>query len=93
MASHTLTPLSPPFGVEVGHRPERRDGRYLFPDIRALFEEHSALLFRGQDDDREAFPSWPTCSARWRIAPRRPQTGREDEDPQVSNVLRTARRG
>lgn len=44
------TPLNPHFGVEVTgiDLAEVASGR-LFPQVRALFEEHSALLFRGQD--------------------------------------------
>jgi alpha-ketoglutarate-dependent 2,4-dichlorophenoxyacetate dioxygenase len=49
MVSHTLKPLSPNFGVEVaGIDLNDVTGETLFPDIRALFEEHSALLFKGQ---------------------------------------------
>jgi alpha-ketoglutarate-dependent 2,4-dichlorophenoxyacetate dioxygenase len=49
MARYTLTPLTPHFGVEVsGIDLNEVTGDTLFPDIRALFEEHSALLFRGQ---------------------------------------------
>lgn len=49
MALHT-TPLHPKFGVEV-FDVDLRDvtAGHLYPEIRALFEHHSALLFRGQD--------------------------------------------
>ncbi|RYG90317.1 TauD/TfdA family dioxygenase [Loktanella sp. IMCC34160] len=44
------TPLNPHFGVEVtGIRLADVTADHLFPQIRALFEEHSALLFRKQD--------------------------------------------
>lgn len=43
------TPLTPAFGVDVtGVDLNTVTADHLFPDIRALFEEHSALLFRGQ---------------------------------------------
>jgi len=50
MTGFHLTPLNPHFGVEVrGIDLMQVTGDTLFPEIRALFEEHSALLFRGQD--------------------------------------------
>ncbi len=51
---HTI-PLAPHFGVEVtGLALSDLSAEHLFPEIRALFEEHSALLFRAQDlrDDK-----------------------------------------
>ena len=49
MAHYRLTPLTPNFGVEVtGIDLDEVTAEQLFPDIRALFEEHSALLFRAQ---------------------------------------------
>ena len=48
-------PLNPHFGVEVTGLPLADfvpNGR--FPELRELFEEHSALLFRAQDFDDEA---------------------------------------
>ena len=47
-----ITPLHDRFGVEV-HDLDLRGvtGDTLFPQIRALFEAHSLLLFRGQDLD------------------------------------------
>lgn len=55
MTAYSLTPLTPQFGVEV-HGVDLGDTGTdgLFPHIRALFEEHSALLFRRQvfDDTR-----------------------------------------
>ncbi|MBI1416804.1 MAG: TauD/TfdA family dioxygenase [Limimaricola sp.] len=50
MTRFDLTPLNPNFGVEVrGLNLMDVSADTLFPEIRALFEEHSALLFRGQD--------------------------------------------
>jgi alpha-ketoglutarate-dependent 2,4-dichlorophenoxyacetate dioxygenase len=50
MTRFDLTPLNPLFGVEVaGIDLMDVTGDTLFGDIRALFEEHSALLFRAQD--------------------------------------------
>lgn len=55
MTELTLTPLTPHFGVEVSGLPLAEfvpSGR--FAELRALFEEHSALLFRAQDFDDDA---------------------------------------
>lgn len=50
MTRFDLTPLNPTFGVEVtGLDLMNVTADDLFPELRALFEEHSALLFRGQD--------------------------------------------
>ena len=50
MSAFETRPLNPEFGVEVTgiDLSDAINGR-LFGQIRALFEEHSALLFRGQD--------------------------------------------
>lgn len=49
MTRFDLTPLSPNFGVEVrGLDLMAVMAETTFPEIRALFEEHSALLFRNQ---------------------------------------------
>ncbi|NOD77550.1 MULTISPECIES: TauD/TfdA family dioxygenase [unclassified Ruegeria] len=50
MSAFETRPLNPHFGVEVTgiNLTDATDSR-LFGQIRALFEEHSALLFRGQD--------------------------------------------
>ena len=49
MAGIQSVPLSPGFGVEVeGFSLEEVTAENLFPHLRALFEEHSALLFRNQ---------------------------------------------
>ena len=49
MSTLATTPLTPQFGVAL---PEvdlmTVTGDHLFPELRALFEAHSALLFRGQ---------------------------------------------
>lgn len=50
MTTIQTKPLTPQFGVGVSGidlADVRADS--LFPELRALFEEHSALLFRGQD--------------------------------------------
>ncbi|MDU8943563.1 TauD/TfdA dioxygenase family protein [Ovoidimarina sediminis] len=48
-------PLTPQFGVDVqGIDLNAVTATHLFPQIRALFEEHSALLFRAQDMTDEA---------------------------------------
>ena len=50
MARFDLIPLNPNFGVEVkGLDLMEVTATNLFPEIRAMFEEHSTLLFRGQD--------------------------------------------
>ncbi|MBN8291842.1 TauD/TfdA family dioxygenase [Rhodobacter sp. NTK016B] len=50
MTQFDLVPLNPTFGVEVtGLNLTTVSAGSLFPELRALFEEHSALLFRGQD--------------------------------------------
>lgn len=48
-------PLHPRFGVEISGV-DLRDLRpdHLYPDVRALFERESLLLFRGQSLDEEA---------------------------------------
>ena len=44
-----LKPLTETFGVEVtGLSLAKAATGDAFPELRALFEEHSALLFRGQ---------------------------------------------
>ena len=49
MAEIGTSPLTPVFGVEVkGVDVMDITAGNLFPEIRELFEEHSALLFRGQ---------------------------------------------
>lgn len=50
MTQFDLSPLNPNFGVEVrGIDLMEVTHDALFPEIRALFEEHSVLLFRGQE--------------------------------------------
>ncbi len=47
--------LHPTFGVEIIDVDLRSvSATFQYPDIRAAFEEHSVLLFRGQDLDDEA---------------------------------------
>lgn len=55
MTSFTTTPINPQFGVEVSGAPLSDfvpSGR--FDELRALFEEHSVLLFRKQNFSDEA---------------------------------------
>lgn len=54
MAEISLNPLAEHFGVMFDNI-DLHDVTvdYLFPEIRAAFELHSALLFRGQDLDQE----------------------------------------
>ncbi len=55
MKAYQTEPLTPEFGVEVrGIDLADAEIEKLFPHIRALFEEHSALLFRGQQLDDKA---------------------------------------
>ena len=55
MTTLKTSPLAPRFGVIV-HDVDLRDVRadHLFPEIRAAFDTHSALLFKGQDLDPES---------------------------------------
>lgn len=49
-----VTKLTPHFGVDVsGINLAEVTKTHLFPKIRTLFEDHSALLFRGQDMTNE----------------------------------------
>ena len=50
MSAFETRPLNPEFGVEVtGINLADATNDRLFGQVRALFEEHSALLFRDQD--------------------------------------------
>jgi alpha-ketoglutarate-dependent 2,4-dichlorophenoxyacetate dioxygenase len=89
-ARHLLTrPLCPTFGVEVmGVDLGSEDLPRLCPALRALFEEHSALLFRGQelDDDRHmAFARLFGPIEDRDIETRKPGEG--FKVPQVTNIL------
>jgi alpha-ketoglutarate-dependent 2,4-dichlorophenoxyacetate dioxygenase len=87
MASYTLTPLNPTFrrrgsGIDLN----AVTGDHLFPDIRALFEEHSALLFRGQTMTEETH-RLAELFGRWRtVTPRTASRARRWKIPTVSNV-------
>ena len=50
----TTTPLHPRFGVRVEGLQLADLDDASFPALRALFEQHSALLLRGQDLDDAA---------------------------------------
>lgn len=83
------TPLTPHFGVEIsGIDLSTVTATNLFPQIRALFEEHSALLFRGQDvtDDKHMELAQLFGPIEDRQADER-KPGEKFEVPKVSNVL------
>ncbi|HEY5645522.1 MAG TPA: TauD/TfdA family dioxygenase, partial [Pseudomonadales bacterium] len=88
MANLSLTPLADRFGVVV-HDVDLREvtGDHLYPEIRAAFEAHSALLFRSQDLD----PDTHMALARLfgpiedRYADER-KAGENFKVPEVSNV-------
>lgn len=88
MPDLAIRPLTPAFGVEVtglNLADPASDG--LFPQLRALFEEHSALLFRGQDfdDDRHVALARHFGPIEDRNADSR-QPGETFAVPRVSNV-------
>lgn len=81
-------PLNPNFGVEVsGLDLNEVSVEILFPQLRALFEEHSALLFRGQDvtDDKHLELAQLFGPIEDRKADER-KPGEAFEIPKVSNV-------
>jgi len=82
-------PLNPQFGVEVcGVDLSEVTATNLFPQIRALFEEHSALLFRAQDisDEKHMELAALFGPIEDRQADER-KPGEAFEVPKVSNVL------
>lgn len=84
----TTKPLTPHFGVEVsGISLSDVTATNLFPQIRALFEEHSALLFRAQDisDDKHFEIAQLFGPIEDRKADER-KPGEKFEIPKVSNV-------
>jgi alpha-ketoglutarate-dependent 2,4-dichlorophenoxyacetate dioxygenase len=89
MARYDLTPLNPLFGVEVtGLDLMEVTGEHLFPDLRALFEEHSALLFRGQDLSPETH--YTLAALFGPVEDREAETRKPGEAfkiPEVTNVL------
>lgn len=81
-------PLNPHFGVEVtGIALSDVTAENLFPQIRALFEEHSALLFRAQDvsDEKHLELAQLFGPIEDRQADER-KPGEKFEIPKVSNV-------
>lgn len=81
-------PLNPHFGVEVtGISLSEVTAENLFPQIRALFEEHSALLFRAQDvsDEKHLELAQLFGPIEDRLADER-KPGDKFEIPKVSNV-------
>lgn len=88
--SDVLTrPLNPNFGVEVlGLDLADATDPEVFATIREIFEEHSALLFRGQqiDDDQHLALAGRFGSIEDRNAEER-KPGEKFEIPKVSNLL------
>ena len=83
------SPLTPLFGVEV-HDLQLKDVTedHLFPELRALFEDHSALLLRGQDLSNDQHIAFARLfgDIEDRKADER-KKGEAFEVPEVSNVL------
>lgn len=84
------TPLTDRFGVEV-HDVQLADATatHLYPEIRALFEEHSALLFRAQDISDEQHMALANLFGQ--IEDRMADERKPDEAfevPRVSNVTK-----
>jgi len=89
MPGFQTAPLTPQFGVEVtGLSLSDVTADTLFPELRALFEEHSALLFRAQDlsDDKHLEIAQLFGPIEDREADAR-KPGEKFEIPKVSNVL------
>jgi len=88
MSAFETRPLNPEFGVEVtGFNVADATNDRLFGQVRALFEEHSALLFRGQDisDDQHKQLAELFGPIEDRKADER-KKGEKFEVPTVSNV-------
>ncbi|WP_170464554.1 TauD/TfdA dioxygenase family protein [Ruegeria arenilitoris] len=88
MSAFETRPLNPEFGVEVtGINLADATKDRLFGQVRALFEEHSALLFRGQDisDDQHKQLAELFGPIEDRKADER-KNGEKFEVPTVSNV-------
>lgn len=88
MSAFETRPLNPEFGVEVtGINLADATNDRLFGQVRALFEEHSALLFRGQDisDDQHKQLAELFGPIEDRKADER-KKGEKFEVPTVSNV-------
>ncbi len=89
MSAFQTKPLSQTFGVEVeGLALSEVTTDHLFPELRALFEEHSALLFRAQEisDDQHMALAQMFGPIEDRQADER-KAGEKFEIPKVSNVL------
>ncbi|MEM6487189.1 MAG: TauD/TfdA family dioxygenase [Pseudomonadota bacterium] len=77
------TPLHRDFGVQIhGIDLRQATADHLYPQIRAAFEAHSLLLFRGQDWDDEDILRFGRL---W--GPIENRTDGPDHVPRVSNVL------
>ena len=89
MTKFETRPLTDTFGVEVtGIDLRDVSAENLFPEMRALFEEHSALLFRGQDLDADNHVALASLfgPVEDREADER-KPGETFKVPEVSNVL------
>ncbi len=88
MTQYTLTPLTPTFGADVaGIDLNDITNVAAFAEIRALFDEHSALLFRGQNMTQETHfrlaEMFGPLEDRY---PENRKSGEKMEMPTVSNV-------
>lgn len=87
MPTLTTTPLHPRFGVEVHGFDLSKIDNETFAEIRALFEEHSVLLFRGQELPDAAHLKFARMFGpiEDRLADERPK-GEAMKIPEVSNI-------
>lgn len=80
------SPLHPDFGVEVHGTDLRTVTReHLYPGIRALFEEHSLLLFRGQSLDEDSHRELAALFGPLEVI-REVEMGKPPPRPMVSNA-------
>lgn len=82
------SPLTPAFGVEIQNVDlNEATADHLFPALRDAFEEHSALLFRGQELSEESH--WRIAGLfgpiEDRLADERPK-GERRKIPEVTNI-------
>lgn len=88
MQTLNTTPLTPRFGLRVDGVDLREvTADHLYPEIRAAFEDHSALLFPGQDLDRDSHMALALLFGP--LEDRYPEQRKKGEGyrvPEVSNV-------
>ncbi len=88
MSTLTTKPLCEAFGVEIsGIDINDVTAEHLFPDIRALFERHSAVLFTAQDMTEETH--WRLANLFGPVEDRKADERKADEAmeiPEVSNL-------